>query len=156
MRHTFTKSINQSQTSIGGMHFENNNTHLNLNDGLDYVNIVGNFLPLTINSCFLVVNNSLTLLRTNKFTKMNLLWEFTSVSNEVLNISFRVKRVNFKGDCEFIESTKVNSSSNSRTFGQTIISVNSNDKYYMQIRNVDSSRPTSNILITSAELVLTE
>ena len=156
MRHTFTKSINQSQTLIGGMYFENNTTPLNLNDGLDYVNIVGNFLPLTINSCFLTVNNSLTLLRTNKFTKMNLLWEFTSESSSILDIAFRIKRMNFKGECEFIESTKVNGSSNSRTFGQTIISVNSNDKYYMQIRNIDSSNPTSNILITSAELVLTE
>lgn len=156
MRHTFTKSINQSQTSIGGMYFENNNVPLNLNDGLDYVNITGNFLPLTINSCFLTVNNSLTLLRTNKFTKMNLLWEFESTSKEILNIAFRIKRLDSKGKCEIIDSTRINSSSNSRTFGQTIISVNSNDKYYMQIRNIDLLQPTSNILITSAELVLTE
>lgn len=155
MRHTFTKSINQSQTSIGGMYFENNNIPLNLNDGLDYVNIVGNYLPLTINSCFLIVNNSLTLLR-SKFTKMNLLWEFESTSKEILNIAFRIKRLDSKGKCEIIDSTRINSSSNSRTFGQTIISVNSNDKYYMQIRNIDLLQPTSNILITSAELVLTE
>jgi hypothetical protein len=155
MRHTFQKSINQTQVLIGGMYFENNTVPLSLNDGLDYVNIIGNYLPLTINSCFLIVNNSLTLLR-SKFTKMNLLWEFTSESKETLNISFRVKRLDSKGKCEVIDSTRINSSSNIRTFGQTIINVNSNDKYYMQIRNIDLSQPTSNILITSAELVLTE
>ena len=155
MRHTFQKSINQTQVLIGGMYFENNTVPLSLNDGLDYVNITGNYLPLTINSCFLIVNNSLTLLR-SKFTKMNLLWEFTSESKETLNISFRVKRLDSKGKCEVIDSTRINSSSNIRTFGQTIINVNSNDKYYMQIRNIDLSQPTSNILITSAELVLTE
>ena len=155
MRHTFQKSINQTQVLIGGMYFENNTIPLSLNDGLDYVNITGNYLPLTINSCFLIVNNSLTLLR-SKFTKMNLLWEFTSESKETLNISFRVKRLDSKGKCEVINSTRINSSSNIRTFGQTIINVNSNDKYYMQIRNIDLSQPTSNILITSAELVLTE
>lgn len=155
MRHTFQKSINQTQVLIGGMYFENNTIPLSLNDGLDYVNITGNYLPLTINSCFLIVNNSLTLLR-SKFTKMNLLWEFTSESKETLNISFRVKRLDSKGKCEVIDSTRINSSSNIRTFGQTIINVNSNDKYYMQIRNIDLSQPTSNILITSAELVLTE
>lgn len=155
MRHTFQKSINQTQVLIGGMYFENNTVPLSLNDGLDYVNIIGNYSPLTINSCFLIVNNSLTLLR-SKFTKMNLLWEFTSESKETLNISFRVKRLDSKGKCEVIDSTRINSSSNIRTFGQTIINVNSNDKYYMQIRNIDLSQPTSNILITSAELVLTE
>lgn len=155
MRHTFQKSINQTQVLIGGMYFENNTVPLSLNDGLDYVNIIGNYLPLTINSCFLIVNNSLTLLR-SKFTKMNLLWEFTSESKETLNISFRVKRLDSKGKCEVIDSTRINSSSNIRTFGQTIINVNSNDKYYMQICNIDLSQPTSNILITSAELVLTE
>lgn len=155
MRHTFQKSINQTQVLIGGMYFENNTIPLNLNDGLDYVNMIGNYLPLTINSCFLIVNNSLTLLR-SKFTKMNLLWEFESTSKETLDISFRIKRLDSKGKCEIIDSTRINSSSNIRTFGQTIINVNSNDKYYMQIRNIDLSQPISNILITNAELVLTE
>ena len=155
MRHTFQKSINQTQVLIGGMYFENNTIPLSVNDMLDYENITVNYLPLTMNCCFLIINNSLTLLR-SKFTKMNLLWEFTSESKETLNISFRVKRLDSKGKCEVIDSTRINSSSNIRTFGQTIINVNSNDKYYMQIRNIDLSQPTSNILITSAELVLTE
>jgi len=155
MRHTFQKSINQTQVLIGGMYFENNTVPLSLNDGLDYVNIIGNYLPLTINSCFLIVNNSLTLLR-SKFTKMNLLWEFTSESKETLNISFRVKRLDSKGKCEVIDSTRINSSSNIRTFGQTIIDVNANDKFYMQIRNTDLIYPTSNITIVSAKIGLTE
>lgn len=91
MRHLFQKSINSSDIFVGGMYFENNNNPLNLNDGLDYVNITGNFLPLTTNSCFLVSNNLLTLLRRNKFEKLNLKWEFISSSENVMAISFRVR-----------------------------------------------------------------
>ncbi len=154
MRNTQTKTINQSENFIGGMYFENNNISLNLNDGLDYVNIIGNFHALTINSCFLIVNNSLTLLRKKNFNRLNLEWEFISESKENLAISFRVRRQNSKGIFGIIDSTRVNSSSNSKTFGNTIIDVNSNDKYYMQLRNIDILHPTSNILITSAKLVL--
>lgn len=156
MRHLFQKSINSSDIFVGGMYFENNNNPLNLNDGLDYVNITGNFLPLTTNSCFLVSNNLLTLLRRNKFEKLNLKWEFISSSENVMAISFRVRRQDSKGNFSVIESTRVNSSSNIRTFGQTIIDVNANDKFYMQIRNTDLIYPTSNITIVSAKIGLTE
>ncbi len=154
MRNTQIKSINQSEVFIGGMYFENNNISLNLNDGLDYVNIIGNFHSVTINSCFLTVNNSLTLLRNKRIDRLQLKWEFISESKENLAISFRVRRQDSKGNFGIIDSTRVNSSSNSETFGQTIIDVNSGDKFYMQLRNIDLLNPTSNILIPSARLIL--
>lgn len=149
-----------------GMYFENNNIETNLNNGLDFVNI-GNlasshelFIPVEENKCFSITGKttslqSLNLIKCGKVDKVFLKWDLLIESSTKLKLAFRIRKQNSKGIFEVIDSTRV-TGTNGKNFGQTIINILNEDKFYMQLRNIDVENPILNVIIKQARLIIEE
>ena len=119
---------------------------------MDFVTLQENFKVLEVNKYFSVNKNELIVLKCKPNTLVNLKWEVVVVSKEKISLSFRILQ-----NKKIIDSTRVNGYSDEKeiqNFGSTLIQINSKDEFTIQIKNIDSRKPTEKVVVKIARLIL--
>jgi len=79
-------------------------------------------------------------------------WEVIVLSKEKISLAFRILQ-----NKKIIDSTRVNGYSDIEevsNFGNTLIEINSKDRFLIQIKNIDSKKPTEKVIIKTVRMIL--
>jgi hypothetical protein len=124
----------------------------NLNDGLEFVILNEQFNLLKTNKYFSVNKNELVVLKCKPNLIVNLKWEIIVLAKEKISLAFRILK-----NKEIINSTRVNGFANIeevQNFGNTLVEINSKDRFIIQIKNIDLEKPTEKIIVKTVRVIL--
>lgn len=142
---------NSKEEFFGGIEFIGEK-ELSLNDGLDFVTFSEQFQLLKSSKNVSINKNELIVTKCKPNQVVNLKWEIITISKEKISLAFRILK-----NKEIINSTRVNGFANIeevQNFGNTLVEINSKDRFIIQIKNTDFERPTEKIIIKTARMIL--
>lgn len=125
---------------------------IDLNDGLDFITFSESFKLLQNSKNSSVNKNELIVTKCKPNLLVSLKWEVIVLSKEKISLAFRILQ-----NKKIIDSTRVNGYSDIEevsNFGNTLIEINSKDRFLIQIKNIDSKKPTEKVIIKTVRMIL--